>query len=189
MPDDKHSSATAQRVLRAQSGDVEAMEALLRDAYPGLMRFASHLIKDRDVAQDVTQEAAIKLVQKIEQLAEPAAFSSWAKTTLRREAFEFLRRQKRNPAEANRDDDTNLKYASVDDGRAFLTGEEMESCLRQLRREDRNLLNLHYWCGFEVKEIAAILGIAAGAVKTRLFRARNRLRDLLCEPEWNPVSQ
>jgi RNA polymerase sigma-70 factor (ECF subfamily) len=68
-------------------------------------------------------------------------------------------------------------------GEAVLLEEEMDRYLRQMRNDDRNLLGLFYWREFEVTEIAEILGVAVGAVKVRLFRARNRLRELLVESE------
>lgn len=182
MPNDDDSLVMEERVVQAQNGDRDALEDLLRDDYPRLMRLASSLIRDKDAAQDVLQESLIKVADKLTQLREPSAFSRWTQTILRREAFEFFRRQQRSPTEDAAYDDARLADPAAEAEPAVPAYVDLEHCLRRLRNDDRRVLNLHYWWGLETREIAAILGIAAGAVKTRLFRARARLRELLCEP-------
>jgi RNA polymerase sigma-70 factor (ECF subfamily) len=170
-------------VLRAQAGDAIAMEQLLREWRPKLIRFVYGQLKHEDAAQDVVQETLIKLANNIRHLASPAAFPGWAYTIARRECVEHFRRERRQLRDGTGFDDARLDCEADDNARVFEPSLEMEECLGRLRREDRELLSLHYWCGLELKEIAQIAGVAAGAVKTRLFRARVHLRELLCLPQ------
>ena len=175
-------------VVRARCGDTDALEQLLRASYPPLLRTALRLLRDDDAAQDVVQETLIRIARRLDQLAEPAAYPGWARTILRRETQEYFRRRQRNPLDGFEYDDSRLEVLP-DEPSAFAPSEEMDQCLGLLRRDDRSVLDLHYWGGLEASEIAAGLGIAVGAVKTRLFRARNRLRDRLCELESTLVPQ
>jgi RNA polymerase sigma-70 factor (ECF subfamily) len=181
----KEWEAMTRRVIRAQHGDVAALEQLLHDRRPGLARLAARLCRNEDVAQDVVQETLLKLALNLHRLDTPGAFQSWSLTILRREVIDHARRQQRSLGEGVSYDDARTDMATVDRDRARLERLEIAQCLRRLARDDRRVLSLHYWWGLEVKEIAARLGIAVSAVKTRLFRARNRLREHLCESELN----
>jgi RNA polymerase sigma-70 factor (ECF subfamily) len=177
-------ASTEQLVRRARAKDSGALDELLRFCRPVLMRHALRLIGDRDAAQDVVQETLIQLHRNIGQLVEPAAFWGWAKTILRHEANDHFHKQKRYVH-----DSVDRSDGGVEPGDDFdLLAEseihgEMDRHLRQLRHEDRNLLSLFYWREFGVAEIAAMHGVAVGAMKLRLFRARSRLRDLLVESD------
>jgi RNA polymerase sigma-70 factor (ECF subfamily) len=181
----KNGNLITRRVVSAQHGDVAALEQLLRDCRPGLARLAAQLCRNEDVAQDVVQETLLKLALNLHRLDAPGAFHSWSLTILRREVVDFVRRQQRSLGEGLSFDDARTDMATEDRDQARLERLEVAQCLRRLARDDRRVLSLHYWWGLEVKEIAARLGIAVSAVKTRLFRARNRLREHLCETELN----
>ena len=174
--------------LRARARDVEALDDLLRLARPGLLRHASRLIRDRDAAQDVVQETLLRLHANIGKLQEPAAFWVWATTILHREAIDHYHKEKRyvHDVVELRNAGQELEYDQVLASR--LTQKEMDWFLRRLPNEDRDLLGLFYWREYELKEIAAMLGVAVGAVKVRLFRARRRLRALLVESEFGLCS-
>jgi len=168
---------------RARAQDAAALEELLRLCRPGLVRHATRLIRDRDAAQDVVQETLLRLHANIGQLLEPAAFWVWARTILHRETIDYFHKEKRYVR-----DDVELRTVGQEIepdpvATSRLTEREMDWYLRRLPNEDRDLLGLFYWREFEVKEIAAMLGVAVGAAKVRLFRARNRLRALLAEGE------
>jgi RNA polymerase sigma-70 factor (ECF subfamily) len=166
-------------VCRAQAGDAVALEQLLGDWRPRLVQFAAGFLRNPESAQDVVQETLVKLAANLRHLAAPAAFPAWAMTILRRECIEFYRRERRRQAERLGFDELPLGMLEADQTAEFAPSLEMAQCLGRLRREDRELLGLHYWCGLELREIAQRFGIAAGAVKTRLFRAREQLRGVL----------
>ena len=178
---------TKQSIAQAQNGDVAALEGLLRTWQPKLIRLASGLLRDREAARDVVQETLIKVVRNIDTLMDSGAFSTWVVTILRNEACEYLRRKQRSQRGCVSYDDANLDLQSAQSG-SFSASDEMEQYLDRLQNDDRKLLDLYYWCGLDVREIAVALGIARGAVKTRLFRARQRLRDIICEPHGELIA-
>lgn len=170
---------TAQLVREAQVGDVPALERLLEQWRPRLIRYAAAWLRDDDAAQDVVQDTLVKVVKNLDRLADPAAFASWVFTILRHSGIELFRREGRSGVRCVSFDDRLLSPASAERESACDEELALEQCLGRLSRDDRDLLRLHYWGGLELGEIAPMLGIATGAAKTRLFRARGRLGVLL----------
>jgi RNA polymerase sigma-70 factor (ECF subfamily) len=167
----------------ARAGDAGALDELLCLSRPGLMRLASSLVRDRDAAQDIVQETMLSLHLSIAQLLEPAAFWTWAQTILRREAFDYFRTEKRYQHDSVECCEAAAGSGPDESVESQLLKQEMDFYMNRLRKDDLNLLGLFYWRDFEVGEIAETLGIAVGAVKVRLFRARNRLRELLMDSD------
>lgn len=172
-------TVTEQLVQAAQAGNATALERLLGYWRPRLMRYAMAWLRNDDAAQDIVQETLEKVVRHLDRLTDPAAFASWVFTILRRRGIEHFRRNGRFGMRSVSFDDGLLTPAAADSEAGFDEALAMEQCLGRLRTEDRDLLRLHYWGGFELGEIAPMLGIATGAAKTRLFRARGRLGALL----------
>jgi RNA polymerase sigma-70 factor (ECF subfamily) len=170
---------TEELVIEAQAGNAAALNRLLAVWRPRLVRRALALVRSEGAAQDVVQETLIRLTGNLGNLANPAAFASWAYTILQRAGAEYYRRERRQRREAVSFDETLAQPASLDRQHAIDVGQELEACVEQLGTADRDLIRLHYWGGLELKEIGRSLGVATGAVKTRLFRARVRLAGLL----------
>src|SRR5918997_2982467 len=82
-------------VLRAQTGDREALDALLASVQEPLYRYALSLAGERHVAEDVLQETFVRVYRKLGWLREPALFRPWAYRVATREAFRHLKRERR----------------------------------------------------------------------------------------------
>jgi RNA polymerase sigma-70 factor (ECF subfamily) len=162
-------------VIRCQEGDVGAFEQLVERWQERLWRHAWRLTGDEDAAWDAMQEAWIGIGRGLQRLAEPAAFPAWAYRIVSHKCRDWLRRQRRQrqlvelyceevqescePAEE--------QYASLKEAMAQLSG------------PDRAILSLRYEDSFNTVEIAAILEVPEGTVKSRLFHARKRLKNFL----------
>jgi RNA polymerase sigma factor (sigma-70 family) len=176
------SGRMAALVVAARGGDRASLDALLRAWRPRLVRFAARQLTNDEAAQDVVQETLAKVAQNIERLDQPEAFVSWIYTILRRDSIEYFRREQRFCLERTSLDEERSEHNAGEAEAQFAPSIDMQDCLGNLRTEDRELLSLHYWCGLELKELAPVFGIAVGALKTRLFRARGQLRELLLLP-------
>lgn len=172
---------TTELVQQAQAGNDEAMERLLELWRPRLVRRANALVRGEDTAQDIVQETLVKVFRNLGSLANPAAFASWAYMILSRAGIEYFRREARHSTADVEVDDALWLTGAVSSESAADANVEMEQCLGHLKHEDTELILLHYWGGHELKDIACVYGIATGAAKTRLFRARGQLGLLLCE--------
>ena len=161
-------------VLRAQSGDRGALETLLGGAQPALHRYVLGLIGDRAAADDVLQETLLRIYRKLRWLDEPALFRPWAYRIASREAFRFLARRRTT---RGRDvDDATLEALPERTDHHRAPG-DLERLIERASSASRAVLLLHYRDGLTIEEVAAVLGIPAGTVKSRLTYGLQRLRE------------
>jgi RNA polymerase sigma-70 factor, ECF subfamily len=162
-------------VLRCQEGDVAAFEQLVERWQERLWRHAWRLTGDENAAWDALQEAWMGISRGLGRLDDPAAFPGWAYRVVSHKCRDWLRRQRRQRQI------TELYSAEVQE--AYEPPQEQHASLKealsQLSGADRAILALRYEDQFDTAEIAAILGVPEGTVKSRLFYARKRLRNFL----------
>jgi RNA polymerase sigma factor (sigma-70 family) len=165
-------------VLRCQRGDAEAFELLVGRWQRRLWRHAWRLTGNETAAWDVIQESWIGISRGINRLADAAAFPAWAYQIVSNKCRDLIRREQR------RREATELysEWMKQTEQEAATTEEQYSSlkeALGQLSGPDRAVLSLRYEEDFDTAEIASILGIPEGTVKSRLFYARRRLRKYL----------
>jgi RNA polymerase sigma-70 factor, ECF subfamily len=164
-------------VLRCQEGDVAAFEELVERWQERLWRHAWRLTGDENAAWDVLQEAWMGISRGLRRLAEPAAFPGWAYQIVSHKCRDWLRRQRRQRhIDELYSAEVHESYESTPEPAPFAN---LKEALAQLSGPDRAILALRYEDEFDTAEIAAILGIPDGTVKSRLFYARKRLRNFL----------
>ena len=149
---------------------------LLEMLRPDLLRFACWLARDRSVAEDVVQETLIRAWKSREELKDPAAARPWLFTIARREHARLYER-KRLPTVDVDSVEALGDPALASEGDATL--HDLRGAIMQLPDEYREPLVMQVLLGYSTDEIARELGITQGAVLTRLFRARHRLRQQL----------
>jgi len=164
-------------VLACREGRSDAFRALVARWQEPLWRHAFRLTGRDDVAWDVLQEAWLSIARGITRLAEPSSFRRWAFTIVTRRAADWAR-QRRDGVVSVEDvgDAAQLAVPGPEQDEDLLL---LRTALRKLPRDDRVLLSLHHIDGFEGAELAEILGVPAGTVKSRLFHARRKLRDII----------
>lgn len=164
-------------VLAAQSGHVEAFERLVERWHPRLLRHARRLTGDTEGAREAVQDAWLAVVRGLRGLQDPARFGAWVFCIATRRSADWIerrRRTRRNTAGLN---EASLASVPADAGTDDL-GRTREM-LRRLEPERRALLALFYVEGLSVAEIACVLAVPIGTVKSRLHHARERLRAAL----------
>ena len=160
-------------VLRAQSGDREAFDLLLRDIAPLLLRYVTRVTGDVTLAEDVVQETLIVIVRKIQWLNDASLFRAWAYRIASREAFRALRKRRAVTFEPIYDD-----VALADEPIDPWQRERVLSSLESLSPASRAVITLHYMEELPLSEIAAILDLTIGTVKSRLAYGLAQLRKL-----------
>jgi len=143
-----------------------------------LYRFSYWLSQDKGLAEELVQETFLRAWKAIDQLKEIDKAKSWLFTILRRE---HARKFERKVIPINPEHELeSVAGKSSDDTstEAFV----LHQALEKLAPEYREPLLLQVIAGYSMDEIAEQLDLSKGAVMTRLFRARNRLRDQLEEP-------
>jgi RNA polymerase sigma factor (sigma-70 family) len=160
--------------IRCQLGERDAFEALITRWHEPIWRYLRRLTNSDDAAADLAQDTWLKVLRGIANLREPASLRAWLFGIARRVAMDRLRRQ----YGLSVDPDAALEEIAAPDSDAELAADlaALESKLECLPLRERETLALFYLRELSIDEIAALLAIPAGTVKSRLFRARNLLR-------------
>ena len=166
-------------VLSAQAGDMRAFSRLYQKFNQPLLRFAYRFSGDEQLARDAVQEAWITLSKTLGKLEDARGFKVWAYKTVRWRVTDQIR--KRGAVHENIDDlyaQPNVTVTDVD-----ATSDQLRFHLNQLADEDKQTLSLFYLGELKIIEIAAVLEIPVGTVKSRLNRARAQLRQQMTGEE------
>lgn len=154
----------------------EQLPSLLESLRPDLLRFAFWLARDRAVAEDVVQETLLRAWRSRDELRDSTALRPWLLTIVRRENARLHERKRLTTI------DLDEAVSSQDVGLAFNDSdpeiEDLRRAIFALPDEYREPLVLQVLGGFSTGEIANELGLTVSAVLTRLFRARNKLREM-----------
>jgi RNA polymerase sigma-70 factor (ECF subfamily) len=165
-------------LLRAQQGDEQAFGDLVLRWQSRLLRYAHHLTGDHDAAVDVVQETWITVLRKIRSLSDVDAFPAWIYRILTRRAADWIRKRNRRRKHLDRYQPQNTAGPSI----SPLLGQRIQSlreALGRLSPEHRMAILLYYDQGFHIAEVAHIIGIPLGTVKSRLYAARTQIRNLM----------
>ena len=171
---DNESAAHAETmlVLLAQSGDRDALEQLLREAYAPLRRYITYLV-GVDFADDVLQETSLQIFRKLRHLREPSVFRPWTFRIASRIAFAHLKRARRwQPLEEAPVEHLTALYPNLGEP----ADEGFLDLLDRVSPASRAVLLLHYQHELSLEESAAILEIPVGTAKSRLHYGVNTLR-------------
>ena len=173
-----HAALDLYQVGLAADGDVRAFDLLYRRWHPKLLRLAVRLTGNMDEGRDVMQEAALTISRDIHKLRDPARFSAWAYTIVRRRAADHIDRAVRSRRAVSK------LEPHISDAPAEETV-SLRQALSRLPDVDRLMLTLFYVDGLRGTEMAAALGIPLGTLKSRLFTARKKLKDIYDTKEGN----
>ena len=176
-------------IARAQDGDVRAFEALLADHLPLVRRFARAFAGPGGDADDLAQEALIKVYKRLKLFRYQSAFSSWLYAVVRNVFLDAARSRagrERSVEDPLDDEHGRLPGETAPADQQLEREEERERlwrALRQVAPEFRTALVLFDIEGRSYDEVSVIEGVPVGTVKSRLFRGRAQLRRLLGEEE------
>jgi len=160
-------------VLRAQLGDREAIESLLRSVQPMLTRYVRAVV-GAQAGEDVIQDVMVTIYRKLWTLSSPDLFRPWMFRVASRTAFHYLKKQQRWPDHL-RDDDALEEVAARD---LEEMAREVDALLQDphVTPASRAVLVLHFKEGMTLPEVAAVLDIPLGTAKSRMAYGLAALR-------------
>lgn len=177
---------TDEIVIRAKSGDIEAFEQIVNQYEKKIYNIAYKYVMNEADACDMTQEAFLRVWRGLPDFEMNSGFTTWVYRITANACIDFLRKEKRNRSVSLvfLDDDGEQTETELPDLRSephTITEkreqmEEIESALSELEAEYRTVLVMRVINGFTYAEIAEALSIKEGTVKSRISRARERMR-------------
>ena len=174
----------AQLIQRILQGDPEAFTPLVKKYQKGVHALVWRKIGDFHIAQEITQDTFLKAYQKLGTLKNPNQFPGWLYVIAANLANDYLRKN-RLPMESLDADNTNevdkVSYSKYQADRQAEEADEtrrdiVKKLLRKLPESERTVMMMHYLGEMTIKSISEFLGVSQNTVKSRLSRARNRLR-------------
>lgn len=164
-------------VLAAQNGNERAFEVLYRLYQPSLLRFAYRLCNDDILARDAVQDAWMLTLRTMKQVFPPSAFRARVFRAVRWRTFDHVRRRRNTASEE-------LFEEQIADTRpeAWVTGDQLRRLIKALPAGEGEAVYLFYLEDLSVAEISLIQDVPNGTVKSRLARARERLKKEIDPP-------
>jgi RNA polymerase sigma-70 factor, ECF subfamily len=178
--DADESSADGALATRAAAGDRAALEALLERHVDRIHAVCRRVLSDPEDALDATQEALIAVARGIGHFDGRSAFTTWLYRVATNAALDEGRRKARRPHPIARPEDT-VGHASPED--AVGARLDVDAALRALPEDFRVAVVLRYLCDHDYAEIADVLGVPAGTVRSRIARGRAALADVVGNQE------
>ena len=169
-------------VRAAQDGDGAALDALLRRHHDRLHALCRRLCRNPADADDATQEALVAIARGIGRFDGRSAFSTWAYRVATNACLDELRRRKRRPVTGWEDDLASAPEAVghlSTDVEALPERMAVDEALQQLPEDFRAAVVLRDLCDLDYAEIAEVLAIPPGTVRSRIARGRAQLARLL----------
>lgn len=157
-------------VKRAQRGDVSAFEAIYREYQPRIAGYLRRLVGNPDLAADLTQDAFVNAYRGITRTQPGLNLRPWLFTIASNIALSHHRRQRLVQWLPLGDQEESTRETDPQD--RCIAREDLTAALAQLPRDQAACLTLRVQHGFTYEEIGGILGISAGAARTRACRAR-----------------
>ena len=174
----------AQLIQRVLEGDDTAFSVLVRKYQKFVHALAWRKIGDFHIAEDITQDTFLQAYQKLSTLKKPQRFASWL-YVIAANYCKMWMRQKRLSTESLEDTSsaqlekaTYSGYVMTENERttAEAQSEVVKKLLAKLQESDRTVMTLYYLGGMNYEEISEFLGVSVSAIKSRLHRARQRLK-------------
>ena len=173
---DAQRPATVELVRRARDGDRDAFDALLRGMVDRLFAVAYRVVRDWDVADEVVQQTLVSAWRDLPQLREADRFEAWLHRLLLRSCYrEAKRTRRRHVVESTAASSGDVAPPES----AIADRDRLDRAFARLTVEHRAVLVLSHYLELTGPEIARVLDIPPGTVKSRTFHALRALRAAL----------
>ena len=166
-------------VLRCQVGDMAAFQQLYGQFSQRSLGFLKSFVSPTE-AEDLNQEIWLKIYQRIAGLTNPNGFKTWLFQIARNRAVDYLRVHSRLAAlHEAMEAEIKVEQLAYQDIGDFEFSAELTKGLNHLSAMHREVLVLHFLEGMDYEEIGLITGCAMGTIKSRMYHAKIKLKNLL----------
>lgn len=164
---------------RCGSGEEQAQYQLYNMYSKGMFNVALRILGQREDAEDVVQEAFIKMFDKLETLKEPKAFTGWFKRIVVNNSINYVKKRNKIYFEEAGEQIKDVVEPVDTKPKESYTVHGVKQALAQLPQGYRIVVSLYLFDGFSHKQIAESLGITESTSKSQYHRGRKKLQELL----------
>jgi RNA polymerase sigma-70 factor (ECF subfamily) len=163
-------------ILSFRSGNEEAFDMLVKKYHSRAINIAYSLLSNLTDAEDAAQEAFFNIYRKLKDFRMDSSFSTWLYRIVVNSSYDLMRKRKVRHISL---DDIGLKLIPITEDKSdCLKKETVQAALEGLPFEYRSAIVLREMEGLSYEEIAKILNINIGTVESRIFRARQMLKEI-----------
>ncbi|MGI9584657.1 MAG: RNA polymerase sigma factor [Acidimicrobiia bacterium] len=166
-------------IERYLGGDIDAFNELMAAHEDRVFGICLRMLRNREAALDATQDTFLTVFRKADRYQAKAAFSTWLYRVAVNTCYDNLRRQKRKQADALPESHDIADAASLDPFDAVEIRPDIDEALASLSPEFRSAIVLVDLEGMSLDQAADTLEVPTGTVKSRLFRGRKQLSQIL----------
>ena len=164
-------------ISKAKAGDEEAFTQLIQEYKLSMYKTAKAILKNEDDVCDAIQDALISIYQNLDTLKSEKYFKTWAIRITINKCYDIIKKSNSKDKEISK-----LEEKSEEEENITLKT-DLERALSLIDNDIKMVTVLYYYNDISVKEIADILEIPVGTVKSKLSRAREKLYDILRQEE------
>ena len=182
MNDETERAMDGYLIALVHGGSREAFDRLARRWTPKLVRYATRVLGHPEAARDIVQETWVGAIRGLKQLDDPSRFPAWIYSIAHRKCIDGIRGNQRQRRLMNSVEQESAVAAAGTQSR-FGQGDhsDLAAAISRLSPEHRDVVHLFYGEDLGVDEIASVLAVPAGTVKSRLHHARESLKNYLGE--------
>jgi len=166
----------------ALAGDQRALDRLLRENYERLFAVCRRMTGNDSDAADACQEALISIVRNLHKFDQRSRFATWSYRIAVNASLDEMRRRRRRPQPSDVAVFDSPRRAGPDPAAEVADRLTLDRALADLSPEFRSAVVLRDVAGLDYAEIASVLGIPPGTVRSRIARGRAALADAIGEP-------
>lgn len=163
-------------IERAKQGDDAAFTALYRHHYSFLYRYLMKLTLQQEQTEEMMQETMLKAYMKISSFRGDSLFSTWLVSIATRQFLDHQKKRKREQTREGKANQEAIRRFKWDVQQKGHTWHEIWDVLNELKVQERVPIILHYYNGYTYPEIASMLGIREGTVKSRVHHGVKKIR-------------
>jgi RNA polymerase sigma-70 factor (ECF subfamily) len=188
-----------QLIAQALRGSESAYRSLVERYEKPVLGLVLRIVRERGLAEDLAQETFIKAFRALDTFQVDRKFSSWLFKIAHNSAIDALRRRRLQTVPLESADPESpdllgsLPASGIDAPETLLRGRDlgaaMAAAIGELRPDYRSVVQLRFVQGLAYEEIAEVMSLPLGTVKTHLHRARKKLVEILSEEGWQPSSE
>ena len=173
-------------ITQIKNGDEQAFAELIEQYKLPIYKTAKSILKDEDDVCDAIQDTALSIYKNIQNLKNEEYFKTWVIRITINKCYDILKKHKLNNEKMLKaQEDVSELHTNFDNNVILQT--DLQTTLELLEEDLKIVTVLYYYNDLSISEISDILNIPKGTVKSRVFRAREKLYEILSKEEVDTI--